>query len=77
MTVEAVCLWGILCDVAIIQKFTQHVNGIPDQTSFIELSVSQAEQLLLELRAAIDEAKRIDAEYIASIDAEFGSPDSI
>lgn len=64
MELEAKCLWGLLCDVAIIQRWDHPQSG--HSQAFIEMNISEAEQLIVEIQAAIDEAKRLDDEYRAS-----------
>ncbi len=65
MELRAACYWGWWCDVAIIQKFHHPQRGLIE--SYIELSISDAEQLVAELQTAIAEAKAIDQEYRNSI----------
>jgi hypothetical protein len=63
MELHAGCYWGELCDVGITQKWVGIQGG--DQYCFMQLTADQAEALIVEMQAAINEARRIDAEYNA------------
>lgn len=64
MKLRAACFWGELCDVAIIQDWINAQGG--DKSSFIEMSIDEAEALIIEIQAAITEARRCDREYSES-----------
>ena len=68
MNLHARCYWAEWCDVGIIQTFKGTQNG--DIFNSIEMTADEAERLIAELQAAIAEARRIDAEYLADMERE-------
>jgi hypothetical protein len=68
MTLKAACYWGELCDVGIVQEWKNTQQG--NKLVFVEMTAAEAEALIVEMQAAIVEARRIDAEYAAHMERE-------
>ncbi len=63
MKLQAVCDWPAN-DVLICQEWDHPQTG--KHTFYIDLSADEAELLIVEMQAAIVEARKIEAEYVQS-----------
>ncbi len=64
MKLQAICTWGDGPDVMICQEWDNPQTG--KHAFYIDLSADEAELLIVEMQAAITEARRIEAEYVQS-----------
>jgi len=65
MRLQAICSWGMTCDVTILQEW-----NIPNREIWVEeiqLTSDQAEKLIKEINSAIITARQIDKEYADSM----------
>ena len=67
MKLQTVCGWPAM-DVLICQEWDHPQTG--KHAFYIEVSADEAELLIVEMQAAIAEARRIDAEYTAHMESE-------